>query len=48
MSGGDTDNHMYGTLDIVSAWSLSLWANAIILTILNKFNTIQNMSVLEG
>ena len=22
MSGGDTDNHMYGTLDVVSVWSL--------------------------
>ena len=22
MSGSDTDNHMYGTLDAVSAWSL--------------------------
>ena len=22
MSGGDTDNHMYGTLDVVSAWNI--------------------------
>ena len=22
MSGGDMDNHMYGTLDVVSAWSV--------------------------
>ena len=37
MSDGDTDNHMYGTLDIVSAWSLFSFSSALLQLAAIKF-----------
>ena len=43
MSGGDTDNHMYDTIDIVSAWSPFSFLSALLL-IMGESN---NLNLIE-